>query len=163
MLNKALFAASPSLIMCDLDHFKRVNDQYGHPAGNHVLRFFAAQIRRSARESDINCRYGGEEFLIVLPGMARREAIQRAELLRQRIAETPIDFHSKRISLTASFGIASAPENGTDAEILIAAADQALYAAKNAGRNRVADCPASAVNPKNTRFRPNGKNAAFSG
>lgn len=128
-----------SLIMCDLDHFKRVNDQYGHPAGDHVLRFFAAQIRRSARESDINCRYGGEEFLIVLPGMARREAIQRAELLRQRIAETPIDFHSKRISLTASFGIASAPENGTDAEILIAAADQALYAAKNAGRNRVAD------------------------
>lgn len=127
-----------SLIMGDLDHFKRVNDQYGHQAGDEVLRCFASLLSRSSRSSDINCRYGGEEFVLIMPQMAPQDAAERAEQLRVAVAARQIEFHDARISVTASFGVASYPGNGQTIDELIAAADKALYAAKEAGRNRVA-------------------------
>ncbi len=126
-----------SLIMCDLDHFKKVNDQYGHQAGDDVLRTFADLLRNNARASDICCRYGGEEFLLVLPQMTEKDAVDRAELLRSTMAAVPVYHDSTSILESASFGIATFPRDGDSVDRLIAAADDALYASKAAGRNRV--------------------------
>ncbi len=126
-----------SLIMCDLDHFKKVNDQYGHQAGDDVLRTFADLLRNNARASDICCRYGGEEFLLVLPQMTEKDAVDRAELLRSTMAAVPVYHDGTSILESASFGIATFPRDGDSGDRLIAAADDALYAAKAAGRNRV--------------------------
>jgi len=126
-----------SVIMGDLDRFKLVNDRYGHLAGDEVLRIFGALMKRHARASDIYCRYGGEEFLMVLPRMPEEIAVERAEQLRREMSETPVDFDGSPIPVTASFGIASFPRNGRTGDELIASADSALYAAKAAGRNRV--------------------------
>lgn len=128
---------SVSLIMCDLDYFKKVNDQYGHQAGDNVLRTFADLLRRNARASDICCRYGGEEFLLVLPQMTENEAVDRAELLRSTMVAVPVYYEGTSILESASFGIATFPRDGDCGDKLIAAADDALYAAKAAGRNRV--------------------------
>jgi diguanylate cyclase (GGDEF)-like protein/PAS domain S-box-containing protein len=140
-------AAPVSLILGDLDHFKKVNDSHGHLAGDEVLRAFGNLIRRNARASDICCRYGGEEILLVLPGMSERDAVDRAELLRSAIAAAPVEYDGAQIAITASFGIARFPGDGQTADELIAAADTALYAAKAAGRNRVELCsrPISAL------------------
>jgi diguanylate cyclase (GGDEF)-like protein len=126
-----------SVIMGDLDHFKAVNDHYGHLGGDEVLRAFGALLKRHARGSDIYCRYGGEEFLLVLPGMAEEHAAARAELLRGTIEAAPVGFGALTIAVTASFGVATFPRDGQSSDGLIAAADSALYAAKAAGRNRV--------------------------
>ena len=126
-----------SIIMGDLDHFKAVNDRYGHLAGDEVLRVFGELMKKHARGSDIYCRYGGEEFLLVLPGMAEKDAVERAEHLRRAMAATTVTFGSSRIVVTASFGVASFPHDGRSGDELTAAADSALYAAKAAGRNRV--------------------------
>lgn len=126
-----------SLIMGDLDHFKAVNDRHGHLAGDEVLRTFGALMMRHARGSDIYCRYGGEEFLLVLPGMTEDAARARAEHLRAQIEAALITFGGTGIAVTASFGVATAPGHGRTGDALIAAADQALYAAKAGGRNQV--------------------------
>ena len=126
-----------SIIMGDLDNFKSVNDRYGHLAGDEVLRAFGELMKRHTRDSDINCRYGGEEFLIVLPGMTAETAIERAELLRHETSVARIEYQTSRIALTASFGIAMFPRHGTTVDELIAAADDGMYSAKAAGRNRV--------------------------
>ncbi len=127
-----------SLLMVDLDHFKRINDQHGHPAGDEVLRRVADLLRRSARSSDITGRYGGEEFLLILPGLAKPDATQRADQLRETIAGLAVDLDDgQRLALTASFGVATCPPDSGHADALIAAADAALYAAKGGGRNRV--------------------------
>ena len=137
-LIRAARAGHPvSLIMSDLDHFKAVNDACGHLAGDEELRVFGDLMKRHARESDICCRYGGEEFLLVLPGMPEEKAIERAELLRRELATTPVDCDASRIAVTASFGVATFPRDGRTGDDLIAAADDAMYAAKAAGRNRV--------------------------
>lgn len=125
-----------SLIMGDIDHFKSVNDCYGHLAGDAVLRAFSRLLKSHARDSDVHCRYGGEEFLLVLPGMPAGAALERAEHLRQTIAAAAIGFGELAIMVTASFGIAAYPWHGATGNALIAAADQALYAAKAQGRNR---------------------------
>ena len=130
-----------SIIMGDLDNFKSVNDRYGHLAGDEVLRAFGELMRRQTRDGDINCRYGGEEFLIVLPGMTAETAIERAELLRHETSVARIQYQTSRIALTASFGIATFPRHGTTVDKLIAAADDAMYSAKAAGRNRVVPNP----------------------
>jgi diguanylate cyclase (GGDEF)-like protein len=129
--------------MGDLDHFKAVNDTHGHLAGDEVLRRFARMVRNSFRSSDILCRYGGEEFLILLPNTALEVACERAEQVRRTLEETRITCGSSSIRLTASFGVAAFPEHDRTREGLIAAADRALYAAKNCGRNRVARYAAS--------------------
>lgn len=124
-------------VLADLDHFKKVNDTYGHQAGDEVLRAFGDMIRHSYRASDIPCRYGGEEFLILLPDMALEFACERTEHLRKAIESTPIVCGTSRIHLTASFGIAVFPQHGDSRDALIAAADRALYTAKDCGRNQV--------------------------
>jgi diguanylate cyclase (GGDEF)-like protein/PAS domain S-box-containing protein len=126
-----------SIIMADIDHFKKVNDQYGHLAGDEVLRAFGGILKRNARASDIYCRYGGEEFLLVLPRMPAEKAVERAEQLRRNVAAAPLRYGAIGISITASFGVAVFQENGRTADALIEAADKALYAAKHGGRNRV--------------------------
>jgi len=127
-----------SVIMADLDHFKKVNDQYGHLAGDEVLRAFGAILKRNARASDIYCRYGGEEFLLVLPQMPAEKAAERAEQLRRSLAAAPIHYGATPIAITASFGVAAFPDQGSGGDRLIDAADKALYQAKHNGRNRVA-------------------------
>jgi diguanylate cyclase (GGDEF)-like protein/PAS domain S-box-containing protein len=129
-----------SVIMGDLDHFKTVNDRNGHLAGDEVLRVFGTQMKYNARASDIICRYGGEEFLLVLPGMTEEGAIERAEQLRRAMAATRVSHGASQITVTASFGVASLPRHGRTTDELIAAADSALYSAKSDGRNRVNLC-----------------------
>ena len=131
-----------SLVMCDIDHFKVVNDQYGHLAGDEVLRAFSRLLKQYSRGGDIICRYGGEEFLLVLPGMRRESAVARAEQLRLAFAAALMSYNATIIRATASFGVATFPENGRDIDALIAAADRALYAAKETGRNQVRDSAA---------------------
>ena len=126
-----------SVIMGDLDHFKAVNDRDGHLAGDEVLRVFGNLMKHNARASDIICRYGGEEFLLVLPGMTQDGALERAEQLRREMAATRFNYGASQIMVTASFGIAVFPSHGRTTDELIAAADTALYLAKAAGRNRV--------------------------
>lgn len=128
---------SVSLIMGDLDHFKQVNDHHGHQAGDEVLRNFACLLSRSSRSSDINCRYGGEEFLLIMPHMTLKDAAERAEQLRVAVAASRFESYDLPLSVTASFGVATYPENGQTMDELITAADRALYTAKGAGRNRV--------------------------
>jgi diguanylate cyclase (GGDEF)-like protein/PAS domain S-box-containing protein len=127
-----------SLLMIDIDHFKRLNDTHGHQAGDEVLKRLGELIRRGARRADLPCRYGGEEFLLVLPDMSAEDAAGCAEEWRMAFANERIDFDG-RIVLSATFsaGVATCPANGNSCEGLIRAADQALYAAKNSGRNRV--------------------------
>lgn len=129
-----------SVILGDLDHFKEVNDRFGHLAGDAVLREFGRLMKLNARASDTHCRYGGEEFLLILPDMEEEKACERAEQLRRAVAATPIVSGTSAIRVTASFGVASYPAHGKTADELIAAADQALYAAKEAGRNQVGRC-----------------------
>jgi diguanylate cyclase (GGDEF)-like protein len=125
-------------MMLDLDHFKRINDEYGHLIGDQVLQEFAKRCERSVREVDLVGRYGGEELMILMPETDRETSMHVAERLRTTIASTPIQVFGKEISVTVSIGVATQDENTTDLETLIARADQALYIAKHKGRNRVA-------------------------
>lgn len=126
------------IVLADLDHFKRINDTYGHPAGDMVLREAVRRMRLALRPYDRIGRYGGEEFLIAAPGCTLSEAIALAERIRDSISAGPVDSHSGAIHMTASLGVAVGGDRaGEDAGTLIAAADEALYRAKKAGRNRV--------------------------
>ena len=132
-----------SFVMLDIDHFKRVNDDYGHQAGDHALRYVADALRESLRTHDFVGRYGGEEFGIMLPHTGREGALSVAERHRITIAQAPLVYDGKTIRLTASFGVATypTPRYGT-IEALVAAADRALYRAKADGRNRVVEAAA---------------------
>lgn len=134
-----------SVVMCDLDHFKDINDQYGHQAGDKVLKTFGALVKRRCRATDISCRYGGEEFLLVFPNMPGDIACEWAEHMRVTLAETPIADGGHHLKITASFGVAVYPSNGTTPHNLVSAADSAQYAAKAAGRNRVVCAPVPAI------------------
>ena len=126
-----------SIVMVDLDHFKSVNDRLGHPAGDEVLRSFGALLTDQFRTDDISCRYGGEEFLVVMPGCAEGAAIDLAERLRRATEASAIACGAEAIRMTVSSGVATFPRHGRTAAELIKAADTALYGAKAAGRNRV--------------------------
>jgi diguanylate cyclase (GGDEF)-like protein len=131
------FGEHVSLVLADLDWFKSINDRYGHPIGDAVLREFAAVLREQGREVDLPSRWGGEEFAIVLPGTDRDGALHAAERLREALEQrTILSNAGVPIEVTASFGVASYPEAPTQ-DALVAAADAALYAAKHAGKNRV--------------------------
>ena len=125
-------------IMIDVDHFKRFNDTFGHDAGDLVLREVGALLRRQVRGSDIACRYGGEEFLILLPEAPLAQARERAERLRQAVHELqPVQNGRALGTITISLGVALFPDHGDTPESLVQAADAALYQAKKAGRDRV--------------------------
>ena len=126
-----------SLLMADLDHFKEKNDTHGHLAGDAVLQEVALRLGRTLRAQDLLGRFGGEEFILYLDGTSRPEAQAVAERLRGLVAGTPILAEQTPLAQTISLGIAQCPEEGTALDALIARADQALYAAKRAGRNRV--------------------------
>lgn len=130
-----------TVMMLDIDHFKKLNDTYGHPAGDEVLRSLAARLREHSRAEDIPCRYGGEEFLLVLPNMSRDDALTRGEHWRQDIEMMRIEVGGLTLSITISIGIATFPNHGDTRETLIQAADKALYTAKHNGRNRVEVAP----------------------
>jgi two-component system chemotaxis response regulator CheY len=126
-----------AVLIADLDHFKQINDTFGHPAGDAVLREAARRMRSALRPYDRIGRYGGEEFLITAPGCCLNDAIAIAERIRSAIDADPVDSESGDIPLTASLGIAITDGlKPSDADVLIAAADEALYRAKKGGRNR---------------------------
>jgi diguanylate cyclase (GGDEF)-like protein len=127
-----------SVVMVDLDHFKALNDKHGHAFGDNVLRDAAMTIVGALRETDIVCRYGGEELVVILPDCNLDRAADKAELLRVRTAALS-ETHAAEIS--ASFGVASVPYTSSSVMDLLAAADSALYRAKQAGRNRVVTAP----------------------
>jgi len=126
-----------SLIISDIDYFKKINDTYGHQAGDKFLVEIAQLMKRCARESDFVCRYGGEEFLLVLPGITTSDAEKRAEEIRQKCAEICIHYEGHNLTATMSFGVATYPVHGREAEEIIIKADKALYISKSTGRNRV--------------------------
>jgi diguanylate cyclase (GGDEF)-like protein len=125
-----------SVLMMDLDHFKKVNDEFGHAAGDAVLREFVRRSQESVRKTDLVCRYGGEEFVVLMPAMSAMGATQLAQRLRQSVADAPFAFEGLMIQVTVSIGVASycLPENVED---MLARSDRLLYQAKEAGRNRV--------------------------
>jgi diguanylate cyclase (GGDEF)-like protein/PAS domain S-box-containing protein len=126
-----------SLVMLDIDHFKRVNDTYGHQAGDEVLKILAATLMADIRAEDMACRYGGEEFLILLPNMPLAAALTRAEAWRAAVEALCIVHGDFPIRFTVSLGVAAYPDHGKTPDDLTRCADQALYRAKHGGRNRV--------------------------
>lgn len=126
-----------AFIMADIDHFKRVNDTHGHPAGDELLRAFAHRLSHALRSGDRIARYGGEEFLAIAVGADAARGVEIAERLRRAVAAEPFDLAGAKIPITASFGVAAGAAPADNGEALVAAADTALYAAKQAGRNRV--------------------------
>lgn len=138
-INLAQRTGTPiSVLMIDLDNFKRLNDEHGHAKGDAVLRDVAGQLVETLRPSDVIARYGGEELLVIMPKCGLEHAAAKAELLRQRV-EALSAAHGAQVS--ASFGVASVPETATGAGDLVTMADSALYAAKQGGRNRVVTAP----------------------
>jgi len=128
-----------SLLVIDLDHFKRINDTYGHPAGDAVLRRASDACMRALRTEDVFARFGGEEFAVVLRGIELKGAARLAERLRQAVAAEVVEHEGQQIKVTFSAGCASlACCDKSNADELVAVADRRLYAAKAAGRNRVA-------------------------
>ena len=134
-----------AVLMVDADFFKSINDRFGHPAGDLVLRELAYRLRGSLRPSDVAARYGGEEFVVMLPETDATGTMAMCERLRAQVAETPFEISAdNRQMLTVSIGIAVYPRDAGAADALIAAADKALYAAKHQGRNRCTAYPGSA-------------------
>jgi diguanylate cyclase (GGDEF)-like protein len=124
-----------SCIMLDVDHFKSINDRFGHPFGDLVLRRVGAVLVAGCRNEDSACRYGGDEFAILLPGVDTTAAVVLAERLRSTITDLDISCQGEAVRVTCSFGVADT--NGTDTDSLTVRADDALYEAKRQGRNRV--------------------------
>lgn len=126
-----------SIIMLDIDRFKRINDTYGHVQGDEVLIHVASTLMEGARKGDIVARWGGEEFILFLPETSLDEATAIAERFRHKISSTPLDMESNRIALTASFGVAHTVTSSASINDLVSAADKQLYLAKKQGRDRV--------------------------
>jgi diguanylate cyclase (GGDEF)-like protein len=127
-----------SLLMLDLDHFKQVNDTYGHPGGDEALRAFAKRVQQDLRSPDCIARYGGEEFAVIMPETGADAARNVAERIRTAIAARPLlSLNGRELTITVSVGTATFPQDARTEDDLIAAADRALYAAKASGRDRV--------------------------
>ncbi len=136
---KAFYGGSPlSLVMVDIDHFKKVNDTFGHTTGDLVLKEIASLLKNSVRKKDTVARYGGEEFILILPEAGLEETTIIAERIRRQIENTPFEMEQTRLNLTVSLGISNFPSHhARSKEDLVKMADQALYDAKRGGRNRV--------------------------
>ena len=131
------FGHSLSLILVDVDHFKNVNDTWGHEAGDLVLKAIAQTLQDGVRAVDICARFGGEEIALLLPQTALGGAAELADRLRQRVSEQPVMWQGNDIKVTVSCGVACYPDGVLTKEALFAGADRALYEAKSAGRNCV--------------------------
>ena len=142
-LERTIRSGQPTaLIIIDLDHFKQVNDQWGHEVGNQALRHAADCMRQVVRRLDILCRYGGEEFTVIAPGTTLAGAVNGAERLRRVLEEAPLETGQGTLQLTASLGVAvNTIQQRLTAEQLVQQADACLYEAKQNGRNRVAHPP----------------------
>ena len=126
-----------AIIMLDIDHFKSVNDQFGHKAGDEVLSCVAAIIKKSLRQGDIAGRYGGEEFIVLVSDLSSVLCFNIAERIRQAVAQRSVEIDGTIISVTISLGLASIdPDRVLPLSVMISRADQALYRAKEQGRNR---------------------------
>jgi diguanylate cyclase (GGDEF)-like protein len=138
------------VIMIDIDHFKQFNDTYGHEAGDRVLKELASLLQSHIRSSDIACRYGGEELLLILPDASLVDTQHRAEQLREKVKQLRVRYRHQNLgSITISLGVACCPDQGLTGEAVIQAADRALYRAKKLGRDRVAvACEEPAPMPK---------------
>jgi diguanylate cyclase (GGDEF)-like protein len=137
-ISRAKRSASPlTVLMVDVDHFKKFNDEHGHVAGDEALKAVARVLKEVTREADHVARYGGEEFLVALPDTNIDGAVMAAERIREKLAQTGMLVQGKAVTLTLSTGIAEFPADGKSPEPLIAAADAALYQAKRGGRDRV--------------------------
>jgi len=134
-----------SVLVLDLDHFKRINDTYGHEGGDAILRKVAQALRENIRSGDVACRMGGEEMIVLLPECDAENAVKRADALRLVIAAGDVLHNGQRIGATASIGVASYPAHGHNTQTLVHAADLALYEAKHEGRNCVRVAQASAL------------------
>jgi len=140
------YGRSCTLLMLDIDRFKAVNDTWGHPAGDAVIRAVAERVGNELRPTDRAARYGGDEFAVLLPETVAQGAMMAAERMRGAIASTPIAISSDQsISVTISIGVAACPANGADEQALISSADKALYGAKQGGRDRVVAAPDAAT------------------
>jgi two-component system, cell cycle response regulator len=146
-INRAVrYRTALSIIMADVDHFKSINDFFGHQAGDHVLKNISAQLKKQLRDSDHIARYGGEEFAVILPMTPLKDALFTAERLRKSIETQKIFYDGRSIAVTMSFGVASLEKHqDISIEGFIKMADDALYDAKNSGRNRC--CPYKHHNP----------------
>jgi diguanylate cyclase (GGDEF)-like protein len=129
---------SLSVVLIDIDHFKDFNDTYGHKAGDEVLQALGKMLRTQTRAGDIACRYGGEEFMVIMPSASPEEALKRADEWRKTFESTQINNKGMLLSATFSAGVATFPVHGSTDDEIWRAADNALYSAKSAGRNRVA-------------------------
>jgi diguanylate cyclase (GGDEF)-like protein len=125
------------VLMLDIDHFKAINDTYGHSAGDEVLRIFAGVCQHSLRETDQFGRLGGEEFVAIMPGASPAEALVVAQRICNKVGETEISYGATTLKLTVSIGLAEACGDNKSFDAVLAQADKALYTAKNNGRNRV--------------------------
>jgi diguanylate cyclase (GGDEF)-like protein len=130
-----------SIVMMDADNMKSINDRFGHEAGNELMRHMAGAIQRILRASDMVARYGGDEFVVLLPNTGPEEARQTAERLRSSIANMSFDAGGAGVGTTASVGYATYPDTARELDILLAQADHAMYASKEAGRDRVSGVP----------------------
>jgi diguanylate cyclase (GGDEF)-like protein len=126
-----------SLVMMDIDHFKQVNDQHGHLAGDYVLKQLASTVRTRLRREDVFARYGGEEFAVILPEIDLKGAKNLAEKVRQLVAKQHFSFDNQHIPVTLSLGVAVLKPEHRETADLVRAADEKLYEAKTGGRNRV--------------------------
>ena len=142
------FGQPTALILVDIDHFKRVNDTWGHEAGDHVLKKVARLLSDGVREVDTCVRFGGEEIALLLPQTSVTGAFDVADRLRRTLAARPLYFQSQEIAVTASFGVCAYPEAAATHEALLTEADRALYEAKHAGRNCVRSAPIRSRNAK---------------
>jgi diguanylate cyclase (GGDEF)-like protein len=124
-------------IMIDIDHYKNINDRFGHAVGDHVLVGVGRVLQENIRRGDIACRFGGDEFVLVMPGMSLDVGIARAESIREKISDLDFAFgHDNSVRISLSLGVATFPQQAGDVESLLKAADNALYTAKEKGRNQ---------------------------
>ena len=125
-----------SFVLLDIDHFKDLNDQYGHGAGDVMLRALAERLKNLVRAGDILCRYGGDEHIIIMSNTTSEVAMERTEQLRLAVDAMQVEYEEKQLHCSISIGIATYPAHGSSVDEVISNADRALYISKNSGRNR---------------------------
>ena len=129
-----------SIVMFDSDDLKGVNDTYGHQAGDLLLKRTVTCAQQALRQTDVLARYGGDEFIVLLPHTESPGALEVAERIRRAIEATPLEISGNKVPITVSVGVASYPEHGSELPTIMSGADQALYKSKKEGRNRVSVC-----------------------